>query len=127
MTLQELAPIFSQIEKFFRELTPAVDFCSLRLVSERHESLTVRRNVVEPVRRSEDAGAMITVYAGGLGYAATPDLSRIGLQRAIQQARDWARVTAGGGLVESTALEREPRVGEYRTPVKQPWSSLPLA
>jgi len=119
--------VFSQIEQCFRELAPAVDFCSLRLVSERHESLIVRRDVVEPVRRSEDLGAMITVFDGGLGYAATPDLSRTGLQRAIQQARDWARVTAGRGLVELTALEREPRVGEYRSPVQQPWSSLPLA
>ena len=119
--------MFSQIEQYFRELVPAVDFCSLRLVSERHESLTVRRDVVEPVQRSEDLGAMITVFDGGLGYAATPDLGRTGLQRAIQQAHDWARVTAGRGLVELTALEQEPRLGEYRSPVQQPWSSLPLA
>jgi len=70
---------------------------------------------------------MITVWDGGLGYAATPDLSSTGLQRAIQQARDWARATAGRTLVGSDLLDRQVRVDEYHSPVRLPWSSLPLA
>lgn len=119
--------MFDEVERAFRELAPAVPFCSLRLVWERREALSVRCNVVEPAQRSDDLGAMITVYDGGLGYAATPDLSRAGLQRALRRARDWARATAGHGLIELTMLDREPRHGERRTPARQPWSSLPLA
>jgi predicted Zn-dependent protease len=119
--------VLTELEQRFRELVPAVDFCSLRLVREQHEILNVRRDVVQPVRRSQDLGAMITVCDGGLGYAATPDLSSLGLQRAIQQARDWARATAGRTLVGSDLLDRQVRVDEYRSPVRLPWSSLPLA
>ena len=118
--------MFSEIEQRFRALAPAVEFCSLRLVRERHEILTVRRDVVQPVRRSEDSGAMLTIGDGGLGYAATPDLSIAGLQRAIAQARQWAHTSTGHSLVELAMLDREPRQGEYHTPVKQPWPSLSL-
>ena len=34
--------------------------------------LSVRQDVLQPVRSSEDSGVMLTVYdAGGMGYAAT--------------------------------------------------------
>jgi predicted Zn-dependent protease len=115
------------IERTFRELAPAVDFCSLRLVRERHELLTVRRNIVQPVRRSEDDGAMITIHdGGGLGYAATSDLSPAGLGQAIKQAHDWAKATAGHHVVALTALDQEVRVGEYAQPARRPWSDIPL-
>ena len=53
-----------------------MDFCSLRLVSERSETLVVRQDVLQPVVNSEDRGAMLTVWdKGGMGYAATSDLS----------------------------------------------------
>ncbi len=119
--------MFAAIEQHFRHLAPAVDFCSMRVVRAHHEALTVRRDVVQPVRRSEDLGAMVTVHdGGGLGYAATPDLSSAGLRRAVDQARDWARATAGHALVQLDYLDREPRLGEYRRPVRQPWSSVSL-
>ena len=55
------------------------DFWSLRVVDERNQHLAVRRNVVQPVRASDDLGAMITVVdGGGMGYARDlrPDRSR---------------------------------------------------
>ena len=36
------------IERRFRAAVPAVDFCSLRLVEERDEQLSVRRGVAQP-------------------------------------------------------------------------------
>jgi predicted Zn-dependent protease len=120
--------VFPQLEQAFRELAPAVDFCSLRVVRERTERLSVRRDVVQPVRRGEDYGGMITVAeGGGMGYAATADLTRAGLARAIEQAREWARATAGRSLVDVSALDREARTGEYRSPVERPWDGMPLA
>ena len=94
----------------FVELCPAVDFCSLRMVEERTETLTVRNDVVEPVTERIDAGAMVTVvHHGGLGYAATSDLSRVGLKAALDRARSWADRTAAHSVFDfSRVLRRTP-------------------
>lgn len=109
----------------FRIAMPAVDSCTLRIVEERHEHLAVRRSVVEPPRMTVDRGAMITVWdGGGVGYAATSDLTVAGLARAGAQARAWARRTAGWHV--AGAWQPAIGQGEYATPVIQPWASLPL-
>jgi predicted Zn-dependent protease len=119
--------MFTQIEKTFHDIVPQVDFCSLRLVREQSETLMVRHDVVEPVRQTEDLGAMITIHHnGGMGYGATPDLSASGLRSALEQARYWAQATAGRNLVGLGALKREPHTGEYRTKVLRPWTDLSL-
>ena len=65
----------------FRAIAPAVDFCSLRYVEESSEQLTVRQDVAEPPQLATDRGAMVTVIdKGGLGYAATSDLTTAGLR-----------------------------------------------
>src|SRR6185295_14936102 len=84
----------------FRDVAPAVDFCSLRLVEERDEHLAVRRGVVQPPHVTYDSGAMVTVaHGGGVGYAATSDLTAAGLRRAAAQALAWAQRTAGRHLL----------------------------
>ncbi len=119
--------MLAEIEKQFRALAPAVEFCSLRLVHERHEVLSVRRDVARPVRQTEDLGVMVSVFhEGGLGYAATPDLSRAGLKQALEQARVWAEASAGHNLLGLTALERQPPAGEHHGPELRPWRSLSL-
>ena len=93
------------------------DFWSLRFVEERSEQLWVRKNVPQPLEVTTDAGAMATVYAdGGLGYAATSDLSPRGLARALEQALAWARVTARLGLFDTRALPRPTARGSYDAP-----------
>lgn len=120
--------MFSQAESCFRTLAPAVDFCSLRLVHTRHEALSVRRDIVQPVHRGDDLGAMVTVWdGGGSGYAATADLSRAGLARAIAEAVAWARASAGRTLAGSEPLSTTPVQAQYHGPTGQPWDSLPLA
>ena len=120
--------MFAQIERYFYKFVPAVDFCSLRLISERSEMLSVRRDVVQPVNRALDTGAMITVAdGGGIGYAATAELTQDGLKRALDAAREWARACAGRTLADLQTLNREAHCSEYRTPVRRPWSSLSLA
>jgi predicted Zn-dependent protease len=80
----------------FRSVAPAADFWSLRVVDERNEQLAVRRGVVQPPHVSYDSGAMITVWhRGGVGYAATSDLTAAGLRGAAARALEWARLTAG--------------------------------
>jgi predicted Zn-dependent protease len=112
----------------FRQAVPPVDFCSLRFVAERSDYLSVRQNIVQPVATSEDSGAMLMVYdGGGMGYAATSDLSLNGLRHAAEQARHWARLSARQSVVDFSRIIAPPPHGEYATAERQPWHSLPLA
>jgi predicted Zn-dependent protease len=110
----------------FRSLAPAVDFCALRFVEESSEYLAVRQDVPEPPQVSVDRGAMVTVIdRGGLGYAATSDLSREGLAAAIARARDYAKLTAGRSVMDYGEVEMPRPTGEYRSPVARAARSLP--
>jgi predicted Zn-dependent protease len=117
----------AKIEESFHRNLPAVDFCSLRLVDERSENICVRQDVLEPVHRSTDLGAMITVIAGGgLGYAATSDLSEAGIRSALSEAHNWAKRTAGKCVVDFSKIEMASPQGEYRTPVRSSWTATSL-
>ena len=112
----------------FRQAVPPVDFCSLRVVEERSDYLAVRQDVVQPVAMSEDSGAMLTIYdGGGMGYAATSDLSLSGLRRAAEQAHDWARLSARQSVVDGSQLIAAPPHGTYSSMERQPWQSVPLS
>ena len=115
------------IEKRFAEIAPPADFCSLRLVRDKAEHVRMRQGIMQPVATVEDLGVMITVVAdGGYGYAATCDLTTAGLRRAAQQARDWARRTAGKCVVDLARVPRQVPRGERITPVKQRWDAVSL-
>jgi len=98
-------------------LDVAADFWSLRFVDESSESYAVRKNVPQPLEVSTDRGVMATVHAGGgIGYAATSDLSPGGLQQALDAALAWARATSRLGLIDPRSLARPAARGEYRSP-----------
>lgn len=79
----------------FAAVAPACDFWSLRVLRASTEHLSVTRGVADPVSLGEDLGAMITVHVdGGLGYAATSDVSSSGLTLAGREARAWAKRAA---------------------------------
>jgi len=119
--------MFDSIEQHFKEVAPAADFCSLRLVSERRESVQVRQGVLQPVTTGRDAGAMITVLdQGGMGYAATSDLSKSGLKKAAEQAVAWAVRARGKSVVDFSKVVVPVPQGEYVSPVERPWSETPL-
>src|SRR5260370_6939144 len=70
-------------------------------------------------------GAMLTVYAGGgYGYAATSDMSRAGLQGALDRAAAWAPKSAPRALIDSRTLPRPALRGNYASPETnaKPWS-----
>jgi len=113
------------LEALFRQVIPAVDFCSLRHVRERGEMLMVRQDVPLPMRSAEDVGAMVTViHNGGLGYAATSDLTLTGLHAAADCAAGWARQTAGRSVVDFHKIVPPEPVGEYIGPNRIPWESV---
>ena len=119
--------MLERLESDFRQVLPKVDFCSLRFVRERDELLWVRQDIPLPAQRWEDAGAMVTVLdGGGMGYAATGDLSRTGLAAAVDQALTWARRTAGRCVVDLAKVTLPEPTGEYVGPEQIPWHSVPL-
>jgi predicted Zn-dependent protease len=112
-------------ERLRRALPTDVDHASARLVDERSEYLTVRRNQLEPIFNEFDTGVMIAIWnRGGLGYAATADLSDAGLAAAVERAGHWASVTAGT-MVASTPPD-DHATGTYVSPVEVSWDTLPL-
>lgn len=115
---------FHEILRRFRDVAPAADFWSLRVVGERDDHLAVRRGVVQPPRTGLDLGVMVTVCAhGGMGYAGTCDVTTSGLSRAVDEALQWARSSAGRSVVDPRQLAREPTRGSYATPVAEPWDA----
>ena len=76
----------------FLRIAPAAEFWSLRLVEDHLEGLSVRQDVLQPLDNQHSTGAFITIAdGGGIGYAATSDLSRRGMLAAARRALDWAR------------------------------------
>jgi predicted Zn-dependent protease len=110
----------ASLQAEFRQAAPAVDFCALRFVEESSEYLAVRQDVAEPPQLCVSRGAMVTVIdKGGLGYAATSDLTRGGIARALERAREYARLTAGRSVVDYGAIEMPNPTGRYHSPVAQ--------
>jgi len=111
------------IKNLFKELMPAVDFCSMRIVDERSEELNVRQNILQPLNSMRSHGAMFTViHQGGYGYAATSDLSRSGVKQAIQRAHGWATMSAGKSVTDFSAIAQSAVKGQHRGPSAQSWN-----
>jgi predicted Zn-dependent protease len=115
------------IKQRFKKIRPNVDFCSLRYVQERAEELKVRQNVAEPPTSKHDVGVMLMVInKGGLGYAATSDLSEAGLREAVARAQQWAE-RSRENIIDFSKVTMPKTQGEYASVVKKPWNSVSLA
>lgn len=119
----------TDLQRRFQEALPAgLDFVSLRAVDERQEELEVRDDVVEPPSAQRDLGAMITVHhGGGLGYAATSDLSTSGIRSAVREAARWAEHSAGRAVFDFSSVVMPAPVGTHASPVAQPYEEVPLS
>lgn len=119
---------FDAIRRRFSDAVPDLDFCSLRVYEERSEQLTVRQGVVQPVSTGVDVGGMVTViHGGGLGYAATADLSDAGVAWAIREAVAWAERAAGLAVHDFSAVQMPHPRGAWASPVALPWEHTPLS
>ena len=115
----------SLAEQFEALLPDDLDYCSIRYMSDRGETISVRDDVVEPLRTSRDEGVMVSVWHGkGHGYAATSDLSDAGVRAAIDQARGWAERTAGVGVIDT--FPQDPAAGDFSSGVTTPWDGVSL-
>ncbi len=99
---------------------------AVRGVHERSESLSVRDDVTEAPSRSQDDGAMVTVVDGGMGYAATSDLSEAGLAAAFERAHVLARASAGRTVVHYEKIQRSTSSGRYASTVQRSTSTATL-
>ncbi|MDM8350780.1 TldD/PmbA family protein [Pseudomonas sp. sp1636] len=114
------------LKRHFAALRCDAECWSLRYVREDHQQLAMRKQVAEPPRFSRDQGAMLSVRLAGVeAYAATSDLSRQGLQAALQRATALARQIAPQTLLELHTLAPSRERGEYRSPgLEQAFPSL---
>jgi predicted Zn-dependent protease len=120
--------MLDSLRSAFRATAPAADFCALRFVEESSEYLQVRQDVAEPPQLATSRGAMVTVIDhGGLGYAATSDLSEAGLREAFSRAKRFARLTAGRSVVDYRKAKLPSPQGAYRSPVDRDPASLSRA
>jgi predicted Zn-dependent protease len=119
--------VFDFVERLFSRAAPdpAQGFLSFRAVREISERWRIRQGVFLPVERSEDAGVMVTSFAGGgIGYAATSDWSEPSLTRAISRAQTWAERTASRCCVDTRSLVMPNPRGSFLAPVERPWQNL---
>ncbi len=106
------------LSRDFRAVAPAADFCALRYVEESSEMLVVRQDVAEPPQLAVERGAMVTVIdGGGIGYAATSDLTPAGLREAAGRAKRLAAATAGRTVFDYRRAALPSPRGRYAPPV----------
>ncbi|WP_455205099.1 TldD/PmbA family protein [Kaarinaea lacus] len=111
----------------FKKNAPAVDYWSLRLEDHRYEGICVRQAVLEPLQTQLSRGALITVaHGGGIGYAATNDVSSTGLREASKRAMAWAKNSAKLNLLADIEMPFSSEHADYHTPIEQAWDSSTL-
>lgn len=99
---------------------------SVRGVHERSERLSVRDDVTEAPSRALDDGVMVTVVDGGMGYAATGDLSEAGLAAAFARAHALARASAGRTVIDFERIARPTASGRYASDVARTTAAVTL-
>jgi predicted Zn-dependent protease len=117
----------THVENTFNHLARQASFASLRWERTTAQTLAVARGVARPPAVRQSEGVMITVHdGGGVGYAATSDLSEGGLTRAFAAAKEWAAATAGRMIAGTERPPANaPRYAAQRQ-AKQPWESATL-
>jgi predicted Zn-dependent protease len=119
--------MFDTLDRSVHRVAPPCDRWSVRAVRERSEQLTVRQNIAQAPQRAADTGAMVTVArGGGLGHAATADLSEAGLAAAFEQAARLADATAGFLAFDTSALPAGGATGRYTSHVERAVDSQSL-
>src|SRR5687768_10716597 len=99
--------MLEHVERLFTAAAPDASqgFVSLRALHERSERLRMRQGILLPIEHSDDLGLMITALIdGGIGYAATSDVSESGIADAISRAREWAKRTSRHAVVDTAGL-----------------------
>ncbi len=118
----------AQLLKNFKTALPNVDFWSLRFVDSQYQQIMVRQDKPEPISLNHSQGVHITlIVGGGIGYAATCDLSPAGLKRAINQAFVWAKLSADYSLIQSRHYPHPQRSGYWQSSINTAWETMSVS
>lgn len=116
-----------RLNRILKDHSSGLDFCSVRYLEQKSQSLTVRHGVVVPYHESISEGIMVTVHNhGGMGYAATADLTDSSIKRAFEQAREWAAASSQCSIENFSKVEMPSSKGTYQSPEKKPWNSTTI-
>ncbi len=116
-----------RIKQDFLDQLPTSDYCSLRLVCLDEERLLVKKGRVENVSTEQNLGLIVTVIKnGGLGYGSTCQIDRQGIHWAMEQACQWAELSASQSVFDYSQIAMPHPQGHYQTKVSQPWESESL-
>ena len=119
--------MLDNIDTLAARVAPADTRWTLRAVDEISETLSVRQDVAEAPQRSRDAGVMVSVTRrGGLGHAASADLSEAGLADAFARAARMADAVAGRMVFVPEELPLADARGRFDGAVSRPARSAPL-
>lgn len=103
-----------------------VDFWSLRRVRSTQNRLVNRHGVIKAPHMSVNDGYMITVVSdGGLGYAASSDMSRLGVTQCAERAQQWALLSAKHSIINFSETSVHHSEGSYTSDVKHSWDDMP--
>jgi predicted Zn-dependent protease len=106
------------VRERFRSLRTTARFWSLRVHAETAQRHAMRQDTLLPPGLSSDCGAMLTaVSRGGYGYCATSDLSRTGLQAALDRATAWAEATRARSVIRFEPQDMPAPQGDYAGPL----------
>ena len=116
------------LNQWFQAALPkGIDFASVRHHRDAEDYISVRQDVLQPLSTSRDEGFMVTVHAkGGIGYAATSDLSRHGVDEAVRKAFLWAEKDRELAILDYSKIPMPHPKGSFISPVKKPWDQVGL-
>lgn len=116
--------MYQVLKQRFETITPQVDFCALRYVERQTETLSIQKDVIQPSLFKREVGAMLTVIdSGGMGYAATSDLSEKGLHQAVLRAQHWAARSRDNLVFDPSGngSKMPNNQGKYQSKVQKAW------
>src|SRR3954452_21267166 len=113
------------LEELMDSASRRADYADARHVRSRAESLATRNGAIEEVESDDAEGIGVRVRVGGAwGFAATRELDRSGLERALARALEGAGAQPGA---PETPLVREPPArGRWQSPCEVDPFQVPL-
>ena len=117
-----------KVAHIVKQQVPSVDAWQARIINIEEESRSVRQDILQPVTTEDDMGIMITLgIGGGMGYAATSDLSLTGISSAMKQAKYWAEICQHKKLFDARSLPLMQHSGQYQTNTIQNWKDRSIS
>src|SRR3954470_629727 len=122
---QASAPMKDILEDLMDAARGRADYADVRHVHTRHESIATRNGAVDEVEGAESEGVGVRVRSGGAwGFAATRELTRRGVEAALERALS---VAAAQPRAPQTPLAPEPPArGSWRSEARIDPFTVPL-